>query len=159
MGRRTATRYEHVGKPVDLKFTSVDGHEVDLAKLKGKVVFIDFWASWCGPCRVALPEIKKTYDEFHARGFEVIGVNLDDKEDAMRKVVKDFEMPWPIRYDGEGMNGQIAAKFGITGIPSMWMIDKKGVVRDIREGVPRDPSVGLKLAADVTKLLEEKTEP
>ncbi|HMJ92086.1 MAG TPA: TlpA disulfide reductase family protein, partial [Candidatus Acidoferrum sp.] len=143
-------------KPFDLKFTSTDGRGIDFEKLRGKVVLIDFWASWCGPCRRAFPEIKETYAQLTANGFEVIGVNLDEKEDAMRKVLTEFDMKYPTRFDGQGMNGTMGQRFGITGIPSMWLVDKKGVVRDIREGVPRDPTVGMKLKEQVTSLLEEK---
>jgi hypothetical protein len=62
-----------VGKPVDISFTAVDGSKVDLKEMKGKVVLVDFWASWCGPCVAEVPSLKKAYDAYHAKGFEIVG--------------------------------------------------------------------------------------
>ncbi len=70
-------------KPLDLKFTAVDGRKVDLSELRGKVVLIDFWATWCPPCRLIAPDILATYKKYHSQGLEVIGVSVDSDKGAL----------------------------------------------------------------------------
>jgi peroxiredoxin len=120
-----------LGKPVDLQFTAVDGRSVDLAALKGKVVLIDFWATWCGPCVGEVPNVKKTYDQFHARGFEIVGISLDKDKDSLTNFVAEHKMAWPQFFDGQYWQNKYAKQFGIESIPTMWLIDKKGDLRDI----------------------------
>jgi hypothetical protein len=85
-------KLDFVGKPVDLHFTAVDGREVDLSKMKGKVVLVDFWATWCGPCVEEMPEVKATYDKSHAKGFEIVGVSLDSEKDSLNEFVSGHKM-------------------------------------------------------------------
>jgi thiol-disulfide isomerase/thioredoxin len=120
------TRPYQVGQPVELRFTALDGAEVDLAKLKGKVVLIEFWSTECGPCVAGMPEVKAVYEKFHDGGFEVIGISLDDKEGALRRFLKEKSLPWPQHFDGKGWGNQWAVRYGIFGIPTMWLIDKSG---------------------------------
>jgi peroxiredoxin len=122
-------KLDAVGKPVELKFTAVDGRSVDLAKLKGKVVLIDFWATWCPPCVGEVPDVKKTYDQFHARGFEIVGVSLDKEKDKLTQFTSEHKMEWPQFFDGLYWQNKYARQFGIESIPAMWLIDKKGVLR------------------------------
>src|SRR5438067_10175070 len=77
------------GKPVDIKFTAVDGREVDLAKLKGKVVLIDFWATWCGPCMGEVPHVVEAYQKLHGKGFEIVGISFDKDKGALEKTTKE----------------------------------------------------------------------
>jgi thiol-disulfide isomerase/thioredoxin len=120
---------EAIGKPVVLQFTAVDGRDVNLAALKGKVVLIDFWATWCGPCVGELPVVKKTYDQFHAKGFEIVGISLDKDKDKLTQFVADHKMEWPQFFDGLYWQNKYARQFGIESIPAMWLIDKKGLLR------------------------------
>lgn len=133
-------------KPLELAFTAVDGRKVDLKDLRGKVVLVDFWATWCGPCIAELPNIKKVYAELHAKGFEIIGVTLenanlsanDAPEQTATKLAKakqklvDFttkeQMPWPQHFDGKYWKNEFSTKFGISLIPSMFLIDQTGRV-------------------------------
>ena len=134
-------------KPLDLKFTAVDGSEVDVSKLRGKVVLIDFWATWCGPCIAELPNVLKAYEELHPQGFEIIGISLDQDKSKLEAFVKERGMSWPQYFDGKGWENDLSTRYGIRSIPAMWLVNKKGMVvsTNAREG----------LAAEVKKLLAE----
>ena len=127
----TAEADNRIGKPVDIQFTSIDGKKVDVSKMKGKVVLIDFWATWCGPCVAELPNVKRAYEKLHPKGFEIVGISLDSKESALRRFVKKEEMPWPQYFDGKGWNNSISKKHGIRSIPAMWLVDKEGNLADL----------------------------
>ena len=135
-------------EPLDLKFQAVDDTTVDLAKLRGKVVLLDFWATWCAPCRAELPNVLATYKEFHSRGFEIIGISLDQDKAQMVAFTKAAGMTWPEHFDGKDFRGEMAARFGINAIPSMWLLDKKGMVRSTE-------ARGANLTDQVKKLLAE----
>jgi thiol-disulfide isomerase/thioredoxin len=137
-----------LGKPFVLKFKATDGREVDLAKLKGKVVLVDFWATWCGPCMQELPNVKAAYEKWHDRGFEIVGVSFDQQRPALDYVLKREKMEWPQYFDGRGWENRIGGRCGIESIPTMWLIDRKGNLRDL------DARNGL--TARVERLLAEK---
>jgi len=121
---------ESFTKPIEMKFTAVDGREVDVASMRGKVVLIDFWATWCGPCIAELPNVKKAYAKYHAKGFEIVGISLDQAKDKQKLI--DFtakhEMPWPQHFDGKGWENEISTRYAISAIPAMFLLDKTGVV-------------------------------
>lgn len=140
-------KLDAVGKPVEIQFTSVDDRAVDVAKLKGKVVLIDFWATWCGPCVAELPNVLAAYDKLHPKGFEIVGISFDEDKSALQKFVASQKMTWPQYFDGEGWQNKFGQQFGINSIPAMWLVDKKGILRDTNA---RDD-----LAGKVEKLLAE----
>ncbi len=123
-------KLERLGKPLSVKYKAVDGREVDLSGLKGKVVLLDFWATWCGPCVGEIPHVKETFEKLHARGFEIVGISFDEDREALEKFVKEKAMAWPQYFDGKGWGNKFGQEFGINSIPAMWLIDKKGVLRD-----------------------------
>jgi thiol-disulfide isomerase/thioredoxin len=137
-----------IGKPLDLSFVAVDGKKINLADMKGKVVLIDFWATWCGPCVADMPNVKRAYDKYHAVGFEILGISLDESKDALTGYLKKNEIAWPQYFDGKQWNNDISFRFGISAVPTQWIIDKKGILRDT--------NVRGKLEDAVGALLQEK---
>jgi len=151
-------------KAFELSFTAVDGRKVDIKDYRGKVVLVDFWATWCGPCKAEIPNIKKVYADYHAKGFEIIGISLENasikpddtaeqiaaKHERAKKILNDYtaktELPWPQYYDGKHWKNDISTRFGIAGIPAMFLIDQDGKIVSTE-------ARGLKLEAEVKRLL------
>jgi len=123
------TKPYEVGQPLNIRFTALDGREVDLASLKGKVVLVEFWATTCGGCVVEMPAVKEAFEKFHGKGFEVVAISLDDKESALRRFIKEKALPWPQHFDGKGWANKFAVQFGIFSIPTMWLVDMRGNLR------------------------------
>src|SRR4029077_13775590 len=105
--RGLLNRLDAIGKPVDIQYTAVDGRQVDLSKMKGKVVLIDFWATWCGPCVGEVPDVKAAYEKLHGKGFEIVGISLDSDKNALTDFIKDKGMTWPQYFDGLQWNNKI----------------------------------------------------
>lgn len=136
---------------VPFKGPKLGGGQIGVEDFKGKVLLVDFWASWCGPCMMEMPNIVKAYAEFHGQGFEVLGVSLDstETESKMKTVIDRFAMPWPHYYDGRGWNAEPVKLNGVKGIPHAVLLD--------RQGAPRYANLhGDKLFKRIKELLGEK---
>ncbi|TWJ04686.1 peroxiredoxin [Mucilaginibacter frigoritolerans] len=123
------TRKLAIGQPaLDFTENDPDGKPVSLASLKGKYILVDFWASWCGPCRMEYPFLKKAYQLFKDKNFVIVSVSLDDKKPNWIKAIKDNEFPWLQVCDLKGFNNAVAVAYGITAIPQSFLIDPNGII-------------------------------
>ena len=142
------------GEPVpsiSLPRLDESGKPVALSGLRGKVVYVDFWASWCLPCRISMPALDRLYKEHGAKGFEVVGVNKDVRPEDAERFLKRVPVTFVLVSDGS----DIAAKaFHVKTMPSGYLVDRKGVVRHVHGGFTRSTSA--ELEEQVVKLLAEK---
>lgn len=137
--------------PAWQKVSPLTGAPSSIDKLKGRVVIVDFWASWCGPCRMLAPRLSALKDKLGAQGLSVVGITTDDAEHAAVFAEK-FQMRYPIVVDNDG---DTSKAYGITGLPTMLVIDKKGVIREVFVGFDPTPAGDAKLEGVVKALLAE----
>jgi thiol-disulfide isomerase/thioredoxin len=137
------------GEPVAFDVKSIKGERLTPAAYRGKVLLIDFWATWCGPCVAEMPNVKNVYAKYHGKGFEIVGISLDQSRDKLDRYIASQGIAWPQYFDGKWWNNDVAVSYGIKSIPATFLIDKKGKIRykSLR---------GKQLEAAVEELLEEK---
>lgn len=126
-----------IGKKfVDFTLKDTDGNDVSLSDFAGKdkYVLVDFWASWCGPCRQEMPNVVAAYKKFKPKGFEIVGVSLDKDHDSWIKGLKDLDMTWPQMSDLQYWNSSVVDLYAINGIPHTVLLDKEGIIigKDLR---------------------------
>jgi peroxiredoxin len=131
----------------DFEEKDLEGKPLSVANYKGKVVLIDFWATWCGPCVGELPNVLKAYEKYHGKGFEIIGISLDSDEQKLKNFIKDRKMTWRQYFDGKGWGNKLAGKYGVNSIPATYLLNGEGVIigKDLR-GEALDEAVAKALA-------------
>ncbi len=145
--------------PLELAFTAADGRAVDLAKLRGKVVLIDFWATWCVPCLKEMPNVRAAYQKYHDKGFEVIGiafekapspraVPMERTAEQLVQFARENAMPWPHHYDGKYWENEFGRRFSIKELPTAFLLGQDGrLVTTDTHGDKLDVAVRRLLAA------------
>jgi thiol-disulfide isomerase/thioredoxin len=127
----TLRRLSLLGHPMEITGTLLNGQAFDQKSLAGKVVLVDFWATWCGPCVAEIPNVREQYEKYHDKGFEVVGISLDEDRETLEKFVAEQKIPWPILFEkpgGEGWRHPLATFYGISGIPTVILIGRDGNV-------------------------------
>jgi thiol-disulfide isomerase/thioredoxin len=151
---RSAVSAGQTAPPFQVK--TVEGQTIKFpGDYKGKVVLLDFWATWCGPCRRELPNVTATYDQYHSKGFEIISISLDRPHEGPNvvKFAKDNNMRWPQVYDGQYWKAAVAVEYGVHAIPCPVLVDgDTGTI--LAEG---PEALGQRLPRQVEKALESKT--
>lgn len=131
----------------NIELPTPDGGTLSLYSLRGHIVLLDFWASWCGPCLREAPNVKKIYEKYHEKGLEVLGVSLDEKEDAWKNAIAKHGLNWKHVSSLKGWECPSAKLYNVTGIPRMYIIDQEGriIAQDLR---------GEELAQKIASLFE-----
>ncbi|MGM0402014.1 MAG: redoxin domain-containing protein [Chloroflexota bacterium] len=120
------------GNPAfDFTLQTLEGEEVSLSDFRGQAVMLNFWASWCGPCRIEIPHMIELYKETHDQDFEIVAVNLRENTDRVEDFVQRFDIPFPVLLDEKG---RIGAAYHVQGIPTSIFIDEEGVIRHVHVG-------------------------
>ena len=133
---------------IDLPLLSPASGQADLASLRGKIVYVDFWASWCGPCRLSFPQLEALRQELGPRGFEVLAVGVDEDRDDALAFLEEEPVSYPVVWDP---SGDTPKRYAILGMPTGYLIDREGVVRLVHQGFRRGD--GERLRAEILHLL------
>ncbi len=127
----------------DFTLTDLEGNQISLSDLRGKTVFLNFWATWCPPCRAEMPEIEAIYQEYKDRDVVVIGVDLREPESTVRQYVQQGGYSWTFVID---TTGAVARDYGITAIPTSIFLDSDGIIRAVNIGAMTKRAMEAKLA-------------
>jgi len=133
-------------QPFAFSAKALNGRTISPASYKGKVLLMDFWATWCGPCVASLPELQAAYKKYHAQGLEVVGISLDEDKSALTSFVKTNKMPWPQVFDGQGWKSAVPGVYSVRAIPFMLIVGRDGKIAAVNPRGKIDSAVQAALA-------------
>jgi thiol-disulfide isomerase/thioredoxin len=146
-----AKKEKEGGLAPDFTLKTLDGKEITLSQLKGKVVLLDFWATWCGPCKKSIPHLIQLYKNYRESGFELVGMNIDKGDgEVVRRFVASMDIPYPVVTAPE----DVVRSYRVTGIPATFLIDKEGKIRERMAGF--NSAIARQLTTQVANLTSEK---
>ena len=132
-------------KAPDFRLPQLTGEEVELASFQGKVTLINFWASWCAPCRDELPALQKIYDKYRERSFEIVGINLDKKQQNAQTSVKRYGLNFTVLHDP---NSTVVRLYKGQAMPCSYLLDQDGVIREVFNGFSAKKQVQMEKAIE-----------
>lgn len=153
---KIVNRLELPGKQISLQGTTITNKPFDISDYRGKVVLIDFWATWCKPCVQELPELQEVYRFYHDKGLEIVGVSVDTERNLLAKFIVEHHIPWVNLFEEEKEAGElnsIATKFGVGIFPTMMLLDREGKVVTVQIGGLQGTSNNTTLQREIEKLL------
>ena len=145
IGKGLLRRLDAIGKPLPIEFTAMDGRKVNLTTLSNKVVLVDFWGTWCPVCVKEMPELTKLYARYHAKGFEIVGIDFDNDANQVQRFMKEQGMTWP-QYVGGRETNRFSAQYALNCFPVAWLADRKGILRDIHGRTDMEAKIAKLLA-------------
>lgn len=126
-------RLERIGKPLELSFESLRGGSINLKEYRGKVVLIQFWATWCPPCVAKIPDLKRLRRSLGPKGLEIVSITYDADRDELLRFVQRHKIEWPQFFDERGIESPLVQKLGTPGPPAYWLVDRDGILVEIGE--------------------------
>jgi len=134
--------------------TDLNGKPLSLSKYRGKIVLVDFWATWCVPCLIEMPNVIRTYEQFHSKGFEVIGISLDQDRAKLESFIKEKHLDWPQYCDGKFWDTRPVLTYGIESIPASFLLDRNGKILGVNlRGEDLEKAVAMETMPGFQKML------
>ena len=121
-------RFGLIGNPVEISGTAIGGKPFDWKSLRGKVVLVDFWSTSCGPCRKEFPQMRELHDAYRARGFEIVGINMDEDPKVVEQFLQTEKLPWITLQEQPNDTKAASVQYGVLNLPTTFLVDKQGKV-------------------------------
>ncbi len=144
-------KVKETGLAPNFTLKTLEGQEITLASLKGKVVLLDFWATWCAPCRESIPQLVNLHKNYQKKGLQVIGMSVDRGEaEVVRRFSMSMDIPYPILLTSE----EVTHTFGVTALPTTFLIDKEGKIQE--KWIGFNSKIAKEMGAKIGELISEK---